>query len=112
MNVSYEQIGYLSVTIPAGTCQAGQVCKVGSDGKAAVCSAGDRFCGVAETIRGGYAGVQIHGFAPVHYTGTVPDTGYVNLSADGAGGVKVDASGASYLAIQVDTASGTVTIEL
>ena len=112
MNVSYEQIGHLSVTIPAGTCQAGQVCKVGTDGKAASCSAGDRFCGVAEVIRGDYAGVQIHGFAGVSYTGTAPTLGYVNLSANGSGGVKVDSSGVSYLVLEVDTAAKTVTIEL
>lgn len=112
MNISYEGIGHLGVTFPAGSCVAGQVCKIGTDGKAAACASGDKFCGVAETVNGSQAGVQIHGFVTMSYTGTAPAVGYVNLSADGAGGVKADTAGKSYLAVQVDTGAKTVTFEL
>lgn len=111
MNVSFEQIGHLSVTLPADTCKAGQVCKVGSAGKAVACTAGDRFCGLTETVRGGFAGVQVHGFITVPYTGTAPATGYAKLVANGTGGVKVDATnGYSYLTVAVNSTASTVTI--
>lgn len=112
MHVSFEEIGRMSVTLPAGTCKAGQVCKVNASGKADTCAAGDKFCGVAETIRGSIAGVQLHGFVTLPYTGTAPTMGYVTLSANGSGGVKVDTNGASYLTVQVNTTAKTVTFEL
>lgn len=112
MNISYEQIGHVGVTFPAEGCAAGQVCKMGTAGKVAPCTAGDKFCGVVETVHGSQAGVQLHGFAKVSYTGTAPDMGYTNLSGDGSGGVKVDTAGKSYLVVQVDTAAMTAVIEL
>lgn len=112
MNISYEGIGHVSVTFPANGCQAGKVCKMGSDGKMTVCAAGDAFCGLAESVNGSQAGVQIHGFAEIGYTGTAPATGYVNLSANGSGGIKTDSAGKSYLVVKVDTAAQTAVIEL
>ena len=112
MNVSYEEIGHLSVTFPAGSCQAGQVCKVDTDGKAAACAAGERICGLVEGIRGSYAGVQIHGFAKISYSGSAPACGFAKLAADGTGGICVNENGASYLVVKVDTAEKTAVIEL
>ncbi len=111
MNISYEGIGHLAVTFPAGSCVAGKVCKIGTDGKAATCAAGDKLCGVTESVNGSQAGVQIHGFVTVDYTGTAPTAGYVSLCADGNGGVKTGA-GREYLVTAVDTAAKTVTFEL
>lgn len=113
MNISYEEIGYLAVTFPASGCQAGQVCVMGSTGKVGPCAAGGRITGLVESVNGGQAAVQIHGFVTVPYTGTTaPATGYAGLSADGSGGVKADASGVAYLVVAVDTAATTVTFEL
>ena len=112
MNISYEGIGHLGVTFPAGGCEAGCVCKLDTDGAAAACSAGDKFCGVAETVSAFGAGVQIHGFVTVPYTGTAPAMGYAALSANGSGGVKADSNGNTYLVAAVDTAAMTVTFEL
>ena len=112
MNISYEGIGHMSVTFPANGCEAGQVCKMGSDGCVTACLAGEAFCGVAESVSGSQAGVQIHGFAEISYTGTAPVTGYVNLSADGNGGIKADSAGKGYLVVKVDTAAQTAVIEL
>lgn len=111
MNISYEGIGHMAVTFPAGSCAAGQVCKLDSSGCAA-CSAGERFCGVVETLNGSQAGVQIHGFVTVGYTGTAPAAGYAGLSANGSGGVKADSAAHTYLVAAVDTANATVTFEL
>ncbi len=112
MSVSFEEIGYLAVTLPEGTCQEDQVCKVGADGTAQTCAAGDRFCGVVKGLRGGFAGVQIHGIATVPYTGTAPTCGYGSLCADGIGGVKTASAGTTYLVLQVDTTAKTVTFQL
>ncbi len=112
MHISFDGIGHMSVTFPAGTCAEGQLCKLDTEGKASACSAGDKFCGVAEVVKGGLAAVQLHGFATVSYTGTAPAIGWANLSADGNGGVKIDTAGNNYLVVAVDTAAKTSVIEL
>ena len=112
MSCSFEEIGHLSITVPETGCTAGKVCTLNGSGKAVPCNAGDRFCGVIESVAGGYAGVQIHGFVTVNYTGTAPAIGYVNLTANGNGGVKTDASGDSYFVVAVDTVKAMVTMEL
>ncbi len=113
MNISFEGIGHISVTFPAGaSCAAGKVGKLDSDGKIAACAAGDKFCGMVEAVSGSYAGVQLHGFVTAAYTGTAPTVGYAALSANGTGGVKVDTNGKSYLVVEVNTTASTVTFEL
>lgn len=112
MKVSFEEIGRLSVTFAAESGEAGQVCKVTGNAAVSPCAADEVFCGVMEGIRGGFAGVQLHGFATVSYTGTAPSVGYCNLVADGNGGVKTGSSGRSYLVVNVDPAAETATIEL
>lgn len=112
MHISFDGIGHMSVTFPAGNCVEGALCKLDAQGNACACAAGDKFCGVAEVVSGGMAGVQIHGFATVSYTGSAPTVGYCGLSADGNGGVKADAAGKNYLVAAVDTAAKTAVIEL
>lgn len=113
MNISYEQIGHLSVTFPADGCKEGAVCKINSAGKAAACSAGDGFIGVAESVNGTQAGVQIAGFAKIAYSGSsTPTPGYVKLSADGSGGVKVDTAGVGYWVVRVDSTAKTLIVKL
>lgn len=112
MKVSYEEIGHISATFAASSGEAGQVCRMAGNGQVTPCADGEMFCGVMEGIRKGYTGVQLHGFAEVVYTGTAPNVGYVNLLANGSGGVKVGSAGRSYLAVSVDTANQTVVIEL
>ena len=110
MNVSFEEIGRLAVTFAQEGCEGGQVCKISGSGIVAPCAEGERFCGVAEAIRGGFAAVQVAGFATVAVTGAV-GVDYVNLCADGQGGVKVG-SGREYLVVSVDENAGTATIKL
>ena len=110
MNVSFEEIGRLSVTFMQSGCAGGQVCKVSGSGMVAPCAEGDRFCGVAEHVRGNHAAVQVAGFAQVHITGAV-GVGYVNLCADGIGGVKTGA-GREYLVVSVDENAKTAVIKL
>ena len=114
MKVSYEGIGEVMATFQAATGVAGgQVVKMSDSGKVAACSAGDRFCGVALTPVADYAAVQVSGFAEVRYTGTKPAVGFARLAADGAGGVKVDATnGGEVLVIAVDSTATTAVILL
>ena len=100
MNVSFEEIGRMAVTFAQEGCQSGQVCKVGGNGKVVPCAAGDKFCGIVESIRGGFAAVQLEGFATVTVSGSV-NAGYVNLCADGNGGIKAG-SGREYLVVSVN----------
>ena len=110
MNVSFEEIGRLSVTFMQSGCEGGQVCKVSGNGMVAPCAAGDKFCGIAEHVRGGHAAVQVAGFAEVACTGAVA-VGYVNLCADGQGGVKAG-TGREYLVVSVDENAKTAIIKL
>ncbi len=105
MNVSFEEIGRLAVTFATGkTLAAGQVCKVSGNGAVDVCAAGEDFCGIVEGVRNGFAAVQVAGFAEVAISESVA-LGYVNLCADGSGGVKVGGNN-KYLVVSVsaDTA--------
>lgn len=110
MNVSFEEIGRLAVTFAQSGCEGGQVCKLAGDGKAVPCAAGDKFCGIVEGVRGGFAAVQLEGFATVAVTGPM-SVGYVNLCADGSGGVK-SGSGREYLVVRVDASANTAVIKL
>lgn len=111
MKVSYEEIGHLGVTFTADSGEAGDVCKVVGNGKVGPCADGDKFIGVMEGIRKGAAAVQMKGFAEVSYSGTDPALGYVNLAADGNGGVKTG-SGREYLVVCVNESAKTAIIEL
>ena len=100
MNVSFEEIGRLAVTFAAGEAlAAGQVCKVSGNGAVDACAEGEDFCGIAEGVRNGVAAVQVAGFAEVGISGAV-DLGYVNLCADGMGGVKAGGNN-RYLVVSV-----------
>lgn len=112
MNISYEGIGHLAVTMPAGECEAGRVCVMGEDGQVAGGTAGSKFCGVVEAVENGMAAVQVAGFVTLGYTGTAPTTGYANLACDGNGTVAVNSTGNSYLVVAVDTANNLVTFKL
>ncbi len=110
MNVSFEEIGRLAVTFGQDGCEGGQVCKVSANGTVAPCAAGEKFCGVVEGVRGDYAAVQVAGFAEVRFSGSV-GVGYVNLCADGNGGVKAG-EGREHLVVSVDENAGTAILML
>lgn len=110
MNVSFEEIGRLAVTFANEGCEAAQVCKMEGSGKIAPCADGDKFCGVVEGVRAGFAAVQVAGFVTVKVSGAV-NVGYVNLCADGNGGVKAGA-GREHLVVSVDENAKTAVIKL
>lgn len=112
MKVAFDGIGHISASFAADSGEQGMVCKMAGNGKVMPCADGDVFIGVMEIIRKGIAGVQLHGFAEVDYTGTAPGLGYVNLAANGNGGVKVLSGGRAYLVVSVDTGAKKAIIEL
>ncbi len=61
MNVSFEGIGHVSATFATDITQVDTVCKMTANGKVAACEDGGTFCGKVESIRKGFAGVQLHG---------------------------------------------------
>ena len=87
--VSFEEIGGVSATFLAGEgVTAGAVVKVSGNDTAAVCVAGERFCGVTESVAGdGVCSVQVSGFATVK-AGADVSAGWAALVADDTGGVR------------------------
>lgn len=114
MSISFNGFGEKAATFKAAEgLAAGVPVKVSANDTAAPCAAGDDFCGVAMNVSGGYAAVQLSGFAVLPYTGaTAPAVGYSELAADGSGGVKVLAGGRSLLVVNVDTTAKTAGIVL
>ena len=111
--VSFEGIGEMMVTFLAEEGLTSGPVKMTGDGKVGPCGDGDAFCGVALEPRGGCAAVQVGGFATVQVSGEGVSAGMVKLSADGSGGVKLDAAnGAEYLVAAVDSAAGTAAVLL
>lgn len=114
MNVSYEGIGQWAATFACGAVSEGEPVKLSANGTVAACGAGDVFCGTVLSVsHGGDAcSAQLGGMTTMGYTGTAPAPGYAALVADGAAGVKIGATGRSYLVVDVDTAAKTVTFAL
>ena len=117
MKISYRGIGQMCATFACGDTMAeGKPVKVSADSTAAVCAAGDAFCGVCAAVgrAGDACSVQLRGFVTVPYTGTAaPAVGYSRLAANGTGGIKTGAeTDRAYLVVQVDTTAKTATIML
>lgn len=110
MNVSFEEIGRLSVTFAQENCESGKVCKMGGNDTVVACADGDEFCGIIEGVRGGYAAVMVEGFAEVSFSGGL-NAGFVSLCADGNGGIKAG-SGREHLVVSVDENAKTAVIKL
>lgn len=90
----------------------GNLVKMTGSGTVGPCDVGDLFCGMAVNVRGGFAAVQLSGYATLPYTGEAPAPGYVTLSAAGSGAVQKDAAGRTLLMVDVDTAAKTCGILL
>jgi len=101
--VSFEGIGEVSATFYAGSgVKVGQVVKISGDAEVGPCAAGERFCGVAVSAKDGCAAVQVKGVAAVACGDSTVTAGYVNLAADGDGGVKKAEAGDEFLVVSVD----------
>ena len=112
MKVCFEDIGHMSATFAAESGEGGQPVKISANGTVCTCADGEVFCGVMESLRGGYAGVQLHGFVTLPYSGSMPALGYNELVANGAGGIKVASGGRKCLVVHVDSDVKCAVIEL
>lgn len=116
MNVSYEGIGQWAATFACDGVTKGHVVKISGSGTVAKCAVAGSFDGVVLSVaRDGKAcSVAMGGMVTVSYSGdTAPAAGWNSLTADGSGGVTVASTGGkSYLAVDVDTTAGTMTIVL
>ena len=116
MSISYEGIGEWCATFVCGAVSEGDIVKVSANGTVGKCTAGDGFCGVVAAMgRDGKAcSVQLGGIVRLRYSGdTAPAAGYSKLTADGTGGVSVNAAkGREYLILNVDSMEKTVDIKL
>ena len=93
----------------------GKACKVTANQTVGLCSDGDRFHGVIETIErdNSYCVARQTGYVTLDYSGSDPSAGIVKLSADANGGVKVDdTNGIEYLVVDVETSTNKVTLFL
>ncbi len=118
MSISYQGIGEWCATFACSDVTEGKVIKVSDSKTAALCTAGDIFCGIVKSVGhdGKACSVQLGGLAEVKYSGgSAPEIGYNELVADANGGVAVASdsdAGMNYLVIAVDTAAKTAVIKL
>lgn len=114
MKISLNGFGENVATFEAdSSVTGGMPVKMTGSGMVGACAAKDQFCGVAVSIRGGFAAVQLGGYAQVPYSGaTAPAVGYQTLSGTGDGKVQVEATGRSILVTDVDTTAKTCGILL
>ena len=112
MSVSYEGIGYLAVTLPNRNCTVGQLCTLNLSGQGVNAGDGETFLGVVEAVDGKKMAVQIEGFVTMKYSGTAPSLGYVKLSSNGNGGVRVNNAGREYLVLECNNDTSTVIMKL
>ena len=109
--VSFEDIGAVIATFAAQDgVKPGQMVKITANGEVGACSANDAFAGQAQSVRGGFAGVQVKGFLTLPITGSVA-LGRVSLAADGTGGVQTASTGGvPALVVSVDAAAKTAVV--
>lgn len=101
--VSFEDIGMVTATFAAREdMKPGQVVKITGNGEVGACTDGDAFCGLALSVRSG--------FACLPTSGTVT-LGRVKLAADGTGGVKpVSTGGTEVLVVSADNSGHTAVV--
>lgn len=114
MKISLNGCGENVATFEAETSvTAGMPVKMTGNGVVGPCGLNEDFIGVAVSVRGGFAAVQIGGYAKVTYSGiTAPTVGYQPLNGVGDGTVQVESAGRSILITDVDSAAKTCGILL
>ena len=114
MKLSYEGIGQWAATFACSEISEGEVVKISANDTVAACSADEAFCGMVLSVSriGDACTVALGGMVTAGYSGSDPTLGRCILCGDGSGGVKTAASGQSYLVVDVDTSSKTVTFVL
>ena len=73
-----------------------------SNDTVALAEADTAFCGIAVSVRGGAAAVQMAGYVTLPYSGDMPGYGVQKLASNGAGGVMVSENGVSATVVRID----------
>ena len=89
------------------TIRQGATAKLISASMVGLASVGSDFIGVCSLVRDDAASIVMRGYVQVAFTGTAPSVGFNKLTADGEGGVKVDANGRHFLVADVDKINST-----
>ncbi len=100
MITSFKGFGENAVTFEADNTltTAGVPVKITTDGKVSPCAAGDKVCGVALSVRDGFACVQLKGYTELPLSGTCT-LGYAKLAAKAGGKVGTDDNGREVLVL-------------
>lgn len=109
MKVSLNGLGEQVATFEAESAvTAGSMVKMTANGTVGICAADEPFCGIAISVRGGFAAVQLGGYVGnVPYTGTGMAVGYKAIAATADGKAEVNAAGRNLLVTDVDIATST-----
>ncbi len=118
--IDFTGIGVVLITMLLNailTTDVGKVCKISADKTVALCDAEDIFFGRVGTVDLDLAagGIEYKGFVEVTYSGAAPTPGWLELVADGAGGVKAPAvagTGRMYDVVSVDAGDTTLVLNL
>lgn len=101
MNIKFSGFNENVLTFEyTGTLNKGDLVKMSASAKVTKVSANDDFIGVCLSTRGGYAAVQVQGYAEYAKSGTV-NVGYNKLVA-GSNAVKAAETGIDRLVVYVD----------
>lgn len=95
MSISFKGYGENVLTFNTTLTKVGIPVMVSSDCRVVEATTDRDFMGITCYADGELAGVIMDGYVEMTYTGSIPTLGYCNLVADGSGGVKAAASGAS-----------------
>ena len=108
--ISYEGVGELVVSIGVTEeVTPGEVVRMLDNDLVCHCEDGDLFCGVALKVDVTCGSMQVKGFATVTYSEDM-DVGWMNLVANGMGGVRVDDNGIPKLVVCKDEDAMTAVI--
>ena len=114
MEFSFEGIGQVAATFAAAdVVQPGMAVALTADSTVGLGKAGDALCGVALSVKGGMAAVQVSGMVEVGWSGTAPAIGMGTVAVDGTGKIKtVTSGGVNCLIVSVNTGDSTAVIKL
>ena len=108
--ISYEGIGEVVVTVSMEEkMKAGTVVHLLDNDVVGPCEDGEVFCGVALKMGGSIGSMQVKGFVRVPFTGEMK-LGWMNLVANGEGGVRPGENGLQVLVAQLDVEEQTAMI--
>lgn len=115
MTNSYEGIGQVVATFMTEEPVAeGQIVKLSATNSVGVCAAGEAFCGKVKVAArdGRGCAVALRGMVTASYSGNTPGVGWCELASDGNGGVSEKIGSRTYLVVDLDPETKTVTFML